>query len=1041
MGIKIKKIELGAFRAYEEKQVFDFTNSKGQVANLVVIFAPNGFGKTSLLDAIEWGLTKEIHRFANNEVLKKVTKTETGIILKNRNSATSNGFVKFTDDEDQTLLINTKVTGRKYRSDYNDGIEVESSSELQNIRERALAKDNILSHDKIESFLLFSSGEERYKALAKFWDYSNDSENYKIIFMLLNEVKKEIASQNKILKEISKDIKDIHLPIEEINLYISKINNFDVNEISINILSNSLSEKDIDKIIIEVLKQKSVIKDRGSKTKEKISHVNYLLESLAKYNDCVVRKKELEIKVNDVQNHIKRDTKRDGLNHQKEKEYRQLELLKNRLEKVNVLESMGDEFKHLQDVILRKKTKIGEKKKGIISINKANTQISTQILDLGMQIEETEKNYDDNIKVNEILVDNAISYSRYEQSFGKIQRRISRLNNIFGARNQRFQDLDLKVKEIENLLKLETDDLMNCEFDLGNYQMLMNQLKELRFCIEFERQKREKKKEEYKQLIELNDDFNALLKVGKKVIETSKVSDCPMCSTPFDDYNKLIKQIDGKIGDVFQLDIVNQELKEIDLKIKNQEKNFKDNLNLVRSILKNDWNKLVRDRNEAYNKLQRIKNSLDFNTSAKEGVMKRLIYLESYFKEYNEHFDKKEFDRDIQWIRKDFVDRLEILKKNIYEQEKQLNILKEKLNNNKKLILQNEKELNEIEEEIQELQLGTNYMRIIGILKELEIPFNKEAVLKEKLKLDSKYNSIQESILKIEKEIENIDEELSCQGNYELSELKSILKELNLETNNHYDFITKYQSQFKGYFSSKPIISEVFDEELHRLKQILEVQKELITNFEILEEKLHYSKEVLGNSIKVKEREELILELKKLDEIQKQLVNSLGVSQNLIIEKINKAFNLEVINKIYSRIEPHPELKFMEISPAFIGDKLSLEIYAPIGEERKDNPVLFFSSAQLDILSLSIFFAKAIMEQDPILNTIFMDDPVHHMDSINILSFIDLLRTFSLELDRQIVITTHNENLFKLIEQKMDSNYCNSKFIKLDSHGKIALEE
>lgn len=80
------------------------------------------------------------------------------------------------------------------------------------------------------------------------------------------------------------------------------------------------------------------------------------------------------------------------------------------------------------------------------------------------------------------------------------------------------------------------------------------------------------------------------------------------------------------------------------------------------------------------------------------------------------------------------------------------------------------------------------------------------------------------------------------------------------------------------------------------------------------------------------------------------------------------------------------------------------------------------------------------MEQDPVLNTIFMDDPVHHMDSINILSFIDLLRTFSLELDRQIIITTHNENLFKLIEQKVDSQYCNSKFIQLDSHGKIAIE-
>lgn len=105
--------------------------------------------------------------------------------------------------------------------------------------------------------------------------------------------------------------------------------------------------------------------------------------------------------------------------------------------------------------------------------------------------------------------------------------------------------------------------------------------------------------------------------------------------------------------------------------------------------------------------------------------------------------------------------------------------------------------------------------------------------------------------------------------------------------------------------------------------------------------------------------------------------------------------------------------------------------------ERKDNPIIFFSSAQLDILSLTIFFAKALMESEPKLNTIFIDDPVHHMDSVNVLSFIDLLRTITSDFDRQIVITTHNENLFRLIEQKINPSYCNSKFIQLDSHGKV----
>jgi DNA repair protein SbcC/Rad50 len=60
------------------------------------------------------------------------------------------------------------------------------------------------------------------------------------------------------------------------------------------------------------------------------------------------------------------------------------------------------------------------------------------------------------------------------------------------------------------------------------------------------------------------------------------------------------------------------------------------------------------------------------------------------------------------------------------------------------------------------------------------------------------------------------------------------------------------------------------------------------------------------------------------------------------------------------------------------------------------------------------------------------------MDSVNVLSFIDLLRTIALDFDRQLVITTHNESLFKLIQQKINPSYCNSKFIELDSHGRVA---
>ena len=78
-----------------------------------------------------------------------------------------------------------------------------------------------------------------------------------------------------------------------------------------------------------------------------------------------------------------------------------------------------------------------------------------------------------------------------------------------------------------------------------------------------------------------------------------------------------------------------------------------------------------------------------------------------------------------------------------------------------------------------------------------------------------------------------------------------------------------------------------------------------------------------------------------------------------------------------------------------------------------------------------------LTEKDTTLNTIFMDDPIQHLDGINLLAFIDLLRTITTVMGRQIVISTHNEHFYNLIKVKMDDRYYLSRFIELNSVGEI----
>ena len=169
-----------------------------------------------------------------------------------------------------------------------------------------------------------------------------------------------------------------------------------------------------------------------------------------------------------------------------------------------------------------------------------------------------------------------------------------------------------------------------------------------------------------------------------------------------------------------------------------------------------------------------------------------------------------------------------------------------------------------------------------------------------------------------------------------------------------------------------------------------------------------------------------------------KLQESKSYVEDYIVNKTNEYFNSDIINQIYNKIDPHPTMKHIK----FITEKdnvgLKTRIYTyDESESNKMSPVVYLSSAQVNILSLCIFLSKVLSEKNTTFNTIFIDDPIQHLDGINLLSFIDVLRTITTDLGRQIVISTHNEQFYKLLKVKMDEKYYPSKFIELTSTGKI----
>lgn len=145
---------------------------------------------------------------------------------------------------------------------------------------------------------------------------------------------------------------------------------------------------------------------------------------------------------------------------------------------------------------------------------------------------------------------------------------------------------------------------------------------------------------------------------------------------------------------------------------------------------------------------------------------------------------------------------------------------------------------------------------------------------------------------------------------------------------------------------------------------------------------------------------------------------------------------------MYKRIDPHPDYKKVKFIPDFKDNKpkLNVCVYKEDESDKFIIPNLYFSQAQLNILSLCIFLAKALNAKDDKGNSIdciFVDDPIQSMDSINILSTIDLLRSIIANQQKQIILSTHDENFHNLLKKKIPSNLFKSKFMELETFGKV----
>lgn len=1038
MNFKLKGIELDAFRIYQDKQLFNFLTRSGEIANLIVIYAPNGYGKTSFIDGVEWALTGKINRISNNTILKNTADSEKGVILKNRKSDKEYGTVRIIAENGEFLEKNTKVIGRNGRkTDYAEGDTVLISDIFNSINLSDFSTKSILGQDKIDSFLRSVNPRERYDTLTNFWDNENDSEVFKSILSMNSESEKQQKMIEEQLQKISDEIESLVLRpniISEINGLVKNFNHTKLVDLKLPLLDRKNNQEFVNLLINTNSRLISIKLENESN----LVTAEYLVKNFVLFNQNVNEllriKDDLEELTLILNKFKKREERSSALNIVVSQVYVQYGKYRNFKE----LLKHYNNFEEIHKRIFNLEESIRDLTKETSNLNSLKLRLEQQLTHIQNELKNVKKEKDDYEKNHSKLDSNLDNYNNLQNRKYHLSKRSSQLKNLISIRRNNKQEIIKKKLTLESLFKYDIQNIININNDNNLFRPFINDIKK---SYEFIIQKQQELKQlelEYTKLGKLNQQLNTIFKVGKKFIEESRAASCPLCKKEYENFETLIENVDKDFIEVDSLNRIINDIENVKKEI-NEEEN---NMNTIIKVFKKEIEKEI---NILIEKEVNIEAKIASHDSLNERINSKLNnisleedYLISFFKDLKFVIENND---------PNYVTNFKIsMNEELARYSVSIGDYNNKVNEN----IENQR------------NLSTNLQR-----KELEIQFNKNII--RELREDQIIKRVNQLIedLKVDKRKEKIKEayEVSRQDLLELlnnrtiilnqinilnQELENIRHQEKIDENetkqNRYlevqNNIDSYMLKLKTVLMEDTLTKENFSEEdillIHR--NINHEKNNIKEGLSLLNKLMEFTKYIENNiELKTKESKKRDLEehLIVLNRGNEELSRAKDDLTKYIKTKIDNTFNLDSINRIYQRIDPHPDFNNIKFETDLTKEKPELNIYASSRNETLA-PILFFSAAQVNILSLSIFLAKALIREEG-LNTIFMDDPIQHLDNLNILSFIDLLRSITNKLDKQVILSTHNENFYKLIKRKMDPKYTKSKFIELESFGKIKL--
>lgn len=978
---KISKICLQNFRGYAGKATFDLKDEMGAPASFVLIYAHNGIGKTSFTDGIEFALKGEVERLVR---LEKQTKKK-GPVYHHYDRVNQKAYVQLfvTNENGEEIEFAPRMVPK-----FEDGTDtkIDHRSYKKYIKSSSKQWDMvILPHDKVDSFITANSPEQRYNEWTKTDPFiQHDADKLKASIKDLKDKKKAVDVADDELKNKSEELnklKEQREGLERIVEMVHEYNELDSNT-KLPVFEKDLGLNQYYMLITEVKSVKEEEEKKKEEIRQKISQLNEWISCGFIQNDqFMVEYKKRETEKEDLEKNLKLIDERthivSQINHLKEK----MELISSQLKPYNELDEYGIEkvFIELENEHLNRK-QADTYEKTINELNKEIKNYEDEIENLGNKNPGSVEKL--NLKETAIAKINKVELKKERKNIlsrldTEIRRRVSDCVLCYQYEIQ----VDLLQKLCENKL-LDKNDVATI---FNNNEKILEDLKNAESVVNGILAEHKMQSE----------NLDKLQKQAIKYLnEDKKVCNCPVCNTTFQSWEALIASINRVDANAQQAYL--QRLDEANRKKASVEKERDE---LVRSELA--------ALNQAKDKISFIVKELDDDIKIERGWFA----------------SKKIISEETELTKKNVVLYFDSLENSI-EEEDEKEIKRNKLHNSyeraKKTKIQFEIEKEKLDEEYEKFRSDPIMISLVELAKDIENDYRNG--LYDNLKKD--FVNYQAAV---QKEELNLKEWDSLHNDIQFLQKESICK-LNQECDKWLEekksFVQAYTPYYKNpekLMEKKLECEKAFQEEEDRISRLSRIiNEESVSDYISKFERTKSEYNILKDKRNTKKRE--------YDECEKN--NEQLVS--ILKENIKNYFSGENANIIYHKIDPNNDLTDLKFTLSFEDDKPQLNYEMT---RKKDSngytAEMYLSTAQLNAVAFSSFFARALSENQLEIQSIIVDDPIGSFDDMNILGFADLIRSIIMNTESQIIMTTHDSKIFSIMKRKLDSKYHSSCFIEL----------